>query len=166
MAANMAAGGKSVFVLFVSLFAILFYLALIYNVMWNAGAQNVIRIENGRMEKDRVFALKAALFASAPNLFLALLMTLGFLLGPVGGLSFGKALYGTMHLIAGLFEAVYVGLFTKVLEIFAYDYFVQDLVATLLYILSSLPMILVAMGAYALGMRNVYLFGVRKPKKD
>ncbi len=166
MAVNMAAGGKTAFLLAVSLFAIIFYLSLIYNVMWDAGARDIIRIQNGHMEKTRGFAFKAAFFASVPNLFLALFMLIGFLLGPLGGVPFGDLLYGITHLIAGLFEAVYVGLFTGILNGFEGNYFVQDLVATLLYIFSSLPMILVSAGAYALGTRNIYLFGMRKPKKD
>ena len=40
----------------------------------------------------------------------------------------------------------------------------KDLWVVILYLLSSLPMILVSMGAYALGTRNVYLLGKREPK--
>lgn len=166
MAVNMAAKGESVFLLGVSLFAALFYLALIYNVMWDAGARNIIRIENGRLEKTPFFALKASFFASVPNLFLAFLMLLGFLLGYVFEVPFGALLYGIVHIIAALFEAMYVGCFNVILDRFSDNAVTEYLVATLLYIFSSLPMILVSIGAYELGTRNIYLFGKKKPKAE
>lgn len=166
MAVNMAAKGKSVFLLCVSLFAVLFYLALIYNVMWDAGARDIIRIENGRQPDSKLYAFKVSLFASVPNLFFALLMLIGFVLGYVLEWSFGVLLYGITHIFVGLFESMYAGCFSVILDAFADNAFLEYLVATLLYIFSSLPMILVSMGAYALGKRNIYLFGKRKPKSD
>lgn len=166
MAVNMAAKGKSVFLLCVSLFAVLFYLALIYSVMWEVGARDILRIESGKQEKVPFFALKASLFASVPNFFLALLMLLGFLLGYVWDLSFGVLLYGITHIFVGLFESMYAGCFSVILDTFAYDPFIEYLVATLLYIFSSLPMILVSVGAYELGKRNVYLLGKKKQKAE
>ena len=145
------------FKLWVSVFSILFYLCLIYSVMWEAGAANAVPIEAGRMERDRLFSLKASLFASVPNLALALLMLVFFLLGFVASLPWAGGVYGVLHIIAGLFEAMYVGLFAVILEGFSGT--AQQLVATVLYLLSSLPLIFVSMGAYALGMRNIRLLG-------
>lgn len=148
----------------VSIFSILFYLCLIYNVMWEEGARNVIRVNAGRMEKIPCFSLKAALFASVPNFVLAALLVLGYVLAYPLALDFGKSLYATMHIILGLFEAMYVGLFGAVLGAFP-DTATQSLVACGLYTLSSLPMILVSMLAYRFGEKSIYIFGKRKPKK-
>lgn len=166
MAVNMAAKGKAPFLLGVSLFAVCFYLALIYNVMWDAGAKNIIRIETGRQEKTPFFALRVSFLASVPNLFLALLMLIGFLLGYVWDFPFGVLLYGIVHILVGLFESMYAGCFSVILDAFADNAVTQYLVATLLYIFSSLPMILVSVAAYELGTRNIYLFGKKKRKQE
>lgn len=164
VAVNMAAKGKSVFLLAVSLFATVFYLALIYNVMWEAGARDIIRTESGRMEKTPCYALRVSLLASVPNFLLAILMLIGFLLGYALDFSFGRLLYGIMRIVTPLFEAMYAGLFGVILGTVS-DTVTEYLVSTLLYLFSSLPMILVSMGAYELGKRNVYLFGKRTKEK-
>lgn len=152
------------FKMWVSVFSILFYMCLVYSVMWEAGAANAVPIEAGRMQRDPLFSLKAALWASVPNFAIAFLMLVFFLVGIVGGVSWAGGVYGVIHIVAGLFEAMYVGLFAEILG--AFSGVTEQLVATLLYILSSVPMILVSVGAYALGIRNISLFGKRvKGKK-
>jgi hypothetical protein len=145
------------FKLWVSVFSILFYLCLIYSVMWEAGAANAVPIEAGRMERDRLFSLKASLFASVPNLALALLMLVFFLLGYVASIHWAGGVYAVLHIVTGLFEAMHAGVFSAILK--GLSGVKEQLVACILYLLSSLPMILVSMGAYALGMRNIRLLG-------
>lgn len=148
----------------VSIFSTLFYLSLIYNVMWEEGARNVIRVNAGRMERIPCFPLKAALFAASPNFVLAALLILSYVLAFPIGLEFGRSLYAVLHIILAFFEAMYVGLFSVILDAFPV-LATQSLVACLLYALSSLPMILVSVLAYRLGEKNLYIFGKRKPKK-
>lgn len=142
----------------VSIFSVVFYLCLIYNVMWEEGARNIIRINAGHRETIRAFSVKAALLASLPNLVLAALLSICYLLGYPLGVELFRSFYGILHIILGAFEAMYVGLFSVILEQFS-DLSVRYLMACVLYILSSLPMILTSALAYRLGKRNVYLFG-------
>ncbi len=165
MAVMRATDSNPTLTMLVSLFSILFYLCLIYNVMWEEGARNIVRIEAGRMEKIRGFSFKAALLASVPNLVLGGLLLVFYLFGYYPfGLELAKSFYGILHILLGLFEAMYVGLFSAVLGLFG-DLTIRYFVAALLYLFSSLPMILVSMLAYRLGSRNIYLFGKRTPKK-
>lgn len=164
LAVMRAADNNTALTVGVSVFSILFYLFLIYNVMWEKGARDVVRIESGKEEKKPFFALKVSAAASIPNFVLALLLFLFYLLGTAAGLPIGQTLYTVMHIILGLFEAMYVGLFGAILGLVETDG-TRYLLACILYLLSSLPMILVSVGAYALGMHNIYLFG-KKPKED
>lgn len=164
VAVNMAVKGKSVFLLAVSLFSVIFYLSLIYNVMWEAGARDIIRTESGRMEKTPFYALRVSLLASVPNFFLAFLTLVGFVLGYAFHLPFGQLLYGIMRIVTPLFEAMYAGLFGAILGTIS-EPVTEYLVSTLLYVFSSLPMILVSIGSYELGKRNIYLFGQKKSAK-
>lgn len=163
MAVMMAAEDNQTVLALVSAFSILFYLCLIYNVMWEAGARNIIRIKAGRMPNDRAFALKAAFFASVPNLVLAVLIAVSYLLAYPLGITAFVGVQDAIHMILAIFEAMYLGLFNVVLSLFPAGA-TKDLWVVILYLLSSLPMILVSMGAYALGTRNVYLLGKREPK--
>ena len=165
MAVIRAAANNQTILVFVSLFAVLFYLCLIYNVMWEEGAKNIIRIKAGRMPQERAFALKAALLASVPNLVLAFLLTVSYLLAYPLGVDAFKGVQDSFHLILGIFEAMYLGLFNVVLSACPGEA-TKDLWVSVLYLLSSLPMILVSMGAYELGKRNVYLLGKPKPKNN
>lgn len=149
----------------VSIFSILFYLCLIYNVMWEEGARNGIRVNAGRMEKIPFFSLKAALFASIPNFVLAVLLFVSYLLAFPFSMEFARSVYAVLHIILALFEAMYVGLFSVILNAFP-EVATQSLVASCLYLLSSLPMILVSMLAYRFGEKNIYIFGKRSPKKN
>lgn len=155
---------KPVFKLVVSIFSILFYLCLIYSVMWEAGASNAVRIESGRMEKTPFFALKAALWASVPNLFLGVLMTVFALIGVLGGVAWAAEGYGVMHIICGLFEAMFAGLFSAIIGPLSGT--AKYMVVCILYLLSSLPMILVSIGSYELGKRNIASLGKVRPKKN
>ena len=146
---------------FVSLFSIIFYLSLIYNVMWEEGSRNAIRIEHGRMERIRAFPLRAAALASLPNFFLALLLIFFYLFGYVGGFAWAQAGYGIVHVVLGMVQAMYVGLFGVLLGLVS-DLTLRYLLACGLYVASSVLMILVSMGAYELGMRNIHIFGKRK----
>ena len=58
--------------IFVSIFSVCFYLALIYYVMWEIGAKDKIRIDGGKMESCKPKGLIMGLFANVPNLFLGL----------------------------------------------------------------------------------------------
>ena len=60
---------------------------------------------------------------------------------------------------------MYVGLFGAVLDLVP-DVAAQSLLACGLYAVSSLPMMLVSMLAYRLGMKNIYLFGKPLTKKN
>ena len=116
------------------------------------------------MARIPCFSLRAGLLASIPNFVLALLLFVSYLLAFPCGLDVARSVYGALHIILALFEAMYVGLFSIILDAFP-DVAVQSLVACVLYALSSLPMILVSMLAYRLGEKNIYLFGKRTPKK-
>lgn len=163
LAVMRAADNNTALTVAVSVFSILFYLFLIYTVMWEKGARDAVRFGSGKEEKKPFFAFRAALAASIPNLVLAFLLFVFYLLGTVAGLPIGQTLYTVMHIILGLFEAMYVGLFSAILGLATTDGG-KYLLACVLYFLSSLPMILVSVGAYTLGTHNVYLFGKKSSR--
>ncbi len=55
----------------ISIFSILFYFMLIYNVSWEYGAKDKIRIDAGRLEYYKHKGAKMSLFASVPNVIIS-----------------------------------------------------------------------------------------------
>ncbi len=143
----------------VSLFSILFYLCLIYSVMWEAGASDIIGIEHGNKPRIKLYPVRVALYASIPNLLLGALLLVTCLLGPYAGLSWASGAFAVLHIIAGLFEAMFVGLFSFIIEPLSGNAYY--LVVSLLYVVSSLPLVLMSYVAYTLGTHN---FGARAKK--
>ena len=163
----MASSKNTILSLCFSVFATLFYLYLIYTVMWEEGAKDAIRIEQGRKEKSRAYPWKLSFWASVPNFFIALLMIIGFLFGYLfTSADAARTLYVIMRLVGGLFEGMYAGIFSFIVTWLPDTDIVYALSGVVFYTLSSLPMMGVSALAYSLGLRNVYfLIPKHKAKK-
>lgn len=128
-----------------SVIATLFYLFLIYNSMWEEGAKERIRVDGGRAPFDIFRGLKAALFASVPNMIIGILYLAGHYLGLASGPALEWA--GNMKLITysvGMFwEGMYIGLIRYFAPINPFS-----------FIAAVFPGLAVAFGAYAIGLHN------------
>ncbi len=63
--------------------AILMYMFLLYMIMWELGAQNKVRVEAGRIKKDRWLGLKISLVANSLFILVSLVeMILWFFVTP------------------------------------------------------------------------------------
>ena len=74
-----ASGGSTPIILGLGIFSAVFYLVLLYVLSWDNGAKDKIRIDGGRMKRDRFKGAKVALIANIPNLILAILSLVGYL---------------------------------------------------------------------------------------
>ena len=81
----LATAGNPTLLLCSSIFAILFYLFLLYSVGWEIGAKDKIRIDGGRMTEFPAKGFLIALGANLPNLLLAVLMGAGALISTATG---------------------------------------------------------------------------------
>ena len=93
----------------VSVFAILFYLVLIHNVVWEIGAKDKIRIESKGYEPKPLKGLFLSLYANVPNLALALFAIIfGSLY--VGGAGWASSPFFIFFMILKIHAAMYMGL--------------------------------------------------------
>ena len=60
-------GNDAVISIFISIFSIIFYFVLIYNVAWEIGAKDKIRIDAGRMEKKESKGILLGIYSNIPN---------------------------------------------------------------------------------------------------
>ena len=87
-----------------SIFSILFYLFLIYVMMWDLGAKDARHLEKKDAGYTYATGIYIALFASIPNLILALLIALGTWVSSLGNMG------AVAKLIALFCEGMYTGL--------------------------------------------------------
>ena len=72
------ASGSRVLTVFVSCFAILFYLFLIYTLTWEVGAKDRIHVDMGKMQKHPHTGLVMSVIANIPNIIIAILFTIAY----------------------------------------------------------------------------------------
>ena len=70
------ASGKRGLTIFVSCFAILFYLFLIYTMTWEVGAKDRIHVDMGKMKKHPHTGLVMSIIANIPNFIIAIMFTI------------------------------------------------------------------------------------------
>ncbi len=142
--------------LFVSLFATVFYMFIVYTTAWEYGAK---RQSEGA---DASFGIKVSLLANFPNMLLGVLMLVG--LFRFTGVNFFVGMYDIALLLAGLLESTYLGFanFLTLPDAGSRNY----IVAAIVYALTFLPAMLVTHVAYTFGRKNIRLTKAPPPSRD
>lgn len=149
--------------LLVSIFATGFYMVLIYAMMWEQGARDIIRVESGRMDLDKLYGTKVAICANIPNLVLATLVFAGFLFGHLLGDSQAASnLYGVSYTISGFVQATYLGIIKAAFAPFDISQTSTLFFRSLVYFLTVIPSVITSTVAYILGCKNFRLFPSKK----
>ena len=143
-----------------SIVAVLFYLSLIYMVMWEAGANEKIKIDGGRAANKPLKGLLISVFANVPNILLGILIIIGYVFGSKSGpfaMEWGGNLYFVSKYAALLWESMYNG--------FVSMYSPNNPV---IFILMVLPALFICTLGYFLGLKNFKIFAgrPRDEKKD
>jgi hypothetical protein len=156
---SLESGMSDKLLLFVSIFATGFYMVLIYNIMWEQGAKDIIRIEAGRMQCDRYYGAKVALVANIPNLILALLVLIGYITSKGS-----SGLYISTYIFSGFIQSTYLGIVKAFFSLFENPE-ITLLLKSFIYFFTVIPAILCSTLSYILGLKNVKLFGGKKKSK-
>ena len=157
LAVNEAWGGQ--YLIWVSLFAILFYGYLLYTAAWEQGSKDIVRMEAGRLERSSWVGLKSALIADIPNAILCLLLFIGTLLQNISGNLFtivliidgffwGSMYYGIVWSVAVTPTVTPTGVVAET----------NAWLVTLCYFISLFVLPLVCHIGYVLGQKNFRLF--------
>jgi len=158
---TLAAANSDKLMLFASIFASIFYVALLYSVIWEKGGQDRIKVDGGRAAYKPFKGLLMALIANIPNLVLAILIAVGRFFGSTDG-AFGYEwagnIYAVSNAIGRMWNAMNLGLIQTYMP-----------VNPLAHFLDILPALFVCGFGYFLGLRNFRILGifeVKKPKKE
>lgn len=159
LAMAMAATGKDVLTLIVSLFAIVFYLYLIYAMTWEIGAKDKISVDVGKKEYKPFTGLFMALFANIPNFIIAIVYTVAYPLMNTAEWA------GNMAAIARLASIVIQGMYLGTTSSISIGgTYMNHIWWT--YFLIIVPSLVVSFVAYYLGHKDFRFFAKLTQKKN
>ena len=159
LAMAMAATGKDILTLIVSLFAIVFYLYLIYAMTWEIGAKDKISVDVGKKEYKPFTGLFMALFANIPNFIIAIVYTVAY---PLMNTAEGA---GNMAAIARLASIVIQGMYLGTTSSISIGgTYMNHIWWT--YFLIIVPSLVVSFVAYYLGHKDFRFFARLNQKKN
>jgi hypothetical protein len=142
--------------LFSSCFATLFYLFLIYNVIWERGGSDRIRVDAGRAQKKPLTGLWISLAANIPNFLIALVILIAH------PFKHDMVWAGTLDTVGRAVALLWEGMYAGIVAYFAPR-------NPIIHLLVIFPAILVTAGGYFLGLHNVRLisaFELKQPKNQ
>lgn len=144
--------GNTKLELLCSIFAVLFYLFLIYTMTWEVGASDKVRVDAGRMKADPLRGLWMSLLANLPNLILALLICVTFPFAAT--YEWAGNTCAIAKFIALLIEGMYAGLLTievggQALNMYPWA-----------FVLITLPALATTMLSYLAGLKDFRILGL------
>ena len=131
-------------ILGLGIFSAVFYLFVLYVLSWDVGAKDKIRIDGGRLTRDKFKGGKVALFGMLPNLVFATAALLGFVLQELG--AWAKSIYGIAQIIGVFLNSMYIGI----------DEYIGIATQPFYLYLICLPAIIVCCVGYLLGTYEKY----------
>lgn len=147
------------------IFAILFYIYLLYGAVWDEGARDRIRVDGGRMTEDKNKGLKVALIANIPNMLIGVCMVVFTVINVLSSAEWSGNIAAIANAAGVLWEGMYVGVLTAIFP--QYDYATQTTIAftdfqiimrAVSFLIIVLPALASCYAAYRLGFNGVAVF--------
>ena len=149
----------------ISVFSTLFYFVLIYNVAWEIGAKDKIRIDAGRMEKKKTKGLWLGLWANVTNYVVLGVSLVTYTVYLLGGSEAFKSVFAVLNAIFRIFISMYIGVIEVIFLPFAENTDILYLFQTLGFLFFTLISALVIFISYMIGLKDYRIFGNRNSKK-
>jgi hypothetical protein len=143
----------------VSIFSVVFYMALSYVATWDRGAKDVLRVEAGRDTRRLYTGFLSGAVAVIPGFILALLML-------IANLASLDAMYTVVRIILFIWQAPYAGIISAAFDGTALTVFGTAvgqetffLLMSLSYFVALIPPVIGAGIGYIFGYKNRRIFG-------
>ncbi len=159
-AGDIAKESASVFNLVISVFSILFLMALVYCAGWDFGAKDKLHIDAKKIEFDKYKGLKLALLANIPNFvlsFFSVAFLLLFILSNVEGFKVTSAIFDA---IMRLSMSHYIGLVQAISDLFSLGLEWSYVLEGTFFILLPALVVLATVLGYHLGIHNKRIFAL------
>lgn len=147
----------------ISVFAILFYFALLYTAAWDWGANDKIRIDGGRIKKRTYKGALMGLFANVINFILAgvCVISMALYMRGVGG---ALDVTQVFNLILRLTNAMYLGSIQGIFNSFASSENLYILLQSIGFLAAPVFAIVATHIGYLFGLKNIKIFSSAKSK--
>ena len=150
----------------ISVFSVLFYCSLLYNVAWEYGAKDKIHIDANKAVLDNVKGFKMALFASLPNFFISLLALFFGVIYMISSLDFAAVISGVANFFMRMLMSMYHGIIHSIFGGFDSVSDASFLGAAAVYFFVSAIAIAVVHIGYTFGSRELKIFAFVTEKND
>ena len=157
-------GNAAVISIFISIFSIIFYFVLIYNVAWEIGAKDKIRIDAGRMEKKESKGILLGIYSNIPNFIIIGLAIVLFSIYMIAGGEWLKNIFAILNFIFRFFVSMYLGLIQGITTSIANEN-TAYLVQSVLFFVFSIISAVVIHVSYILGLKDFRFFPNAKSAK-
>lgn len=155
------AADNSILTMVVGIFAICFYLFLIYTTTWEIGAKDRISVDIGKLPYRPHTGLLIALIANIPNILIAVLYAISFPFSKTH--AWAGSLYAVMTLVSAILEGMYRGVLSVITLPGAETTMVMSWWS---YFLIILPALITSWIAYFAGFKNFRMLAPYFTKKQ
>ena len=138
----------------ISAFAIVFYLVLIYNIVWEVGAKDKIKIDGKRLQRTPQKGILLGIFANIGNFAVigsALVLMLIYMNTGVEALN---SVFAVLNFIFRFFVAMYLGVIQGICSPFAADKNLYYLTQTIAFLVFSILSALAIHLSYIMGLND------------
>ena len=150
----------------ISIFSILFYFMLIYNVSWEYGAKDKIRIDAGRLEYDRVKGVKMSLLASVPNAVISGACVITALIYKFAAAEFAGVVSGVLNFFMRITLSMYLGVMQSIFGPFESVADMSFIGAGIAFTFISVLAVAVTQIGYLFGAKNLKIFSIFSKQND
>lgn len=140
----------------ISVFAMIFFFALLYTAAWDWGAKDKIRIDAGRIKKNTYKGALMALVANAVNFILSAVCIISMLVYMNGA----EAMLGVsqvFNLLLRMTNAMYLGLLQGIFVSFSENANLYNLLQSAGFFIAPVLAILSTHIGYVFGLKNIKL---------
>ncbi len=158
--AHIESSGFDTFTFVVSIFAVAFYLFLIYTLSWEIGAKDKISVDVGKKPYRPHLGILLSLAANIPNILAAILYAIATIIK-------SESMMFVVRLAATLIQGMYFGIITAV-SLPVNNTYVQLNSLWPTFFLMVIPAMLTSWLAYYLGHKNfrIFAFLTRKSSSE
>ena len=148
-----------------SVFATLFYFALLYTIAWDWGAKDKIRIDGGRMEPVRLKGARMSFWANIPNFVLTFICVLTFSIYLIAGSEAAYSVSFVFNAIVRLSMSMYLGILMGIFNALKSNTDMYYFIQAIGYFVIPFFAIAVTQIGYNLGLKEKKIFGASARKK-
>ncbi len=150
----------------ISVFSTLFYFVLIYNVSWEIGAKDKIKVDAGRLEKKSSKGIGIGIITNTPNFIVVGLALILYIIFVLSGVELFESIFAVLNLLFRLFISMYLGMIQGISTALSNNENLSWILQTFLYLVFSAISAIIIHISYVFGLNDKRIFPNSKYKSN